>query len=682
MIRRPSLLTRHRRPSSVLAVALVLIAACGDDAPRDASPAPKDAASNDAPSPADTPVIAPADVSDDVSLDTASDAVFLDDPSPVPGDEGWHIVHEALPEALLSVWGRGSEDLWAVGADKGVGPIVLHGTSAGWTRVVTGTTGDLWWVFGPDDTQVVMVGQGGTVLRYAPDSDTLTSLDTGTDATLFGVWGTPERLWAVGGHLPPADGPPVLLRIEGEDVTQVPLPPGLPDGVIFFKVWGTSPGDVWVIGEQGVQLHFDGVSWTYHPVADSPRLVTLHGDGGGLRVAVGGAGNAVLLEDLGMGWEDRTPPLSPALNGVFVGADRAAAVGMLGSAHLRSGGLWTSAPSLPLFVDLHAVWLDDRADVYTVGGGLLSVTAMDRGALLRWGPPRDDVPSGAITTHHPVQAPVAADISSPLEDASPGEDIGPMMDAEVSHAPDILPVDVGFDSAEDVVMDLDAGLDVAMEVHGSGDVSWDAGGVADATSDVQDGAVGDVGEDVVDVAVDASVDAVTDITDSVGDVSEVSEVEAGPVDVEELPEASDSAAGTVDILAPAALAVTLGEVTPALDFSVLEAGQNLEIVQGPQGGVHVEVGVRVSLAPELGTMLASIDAVSLIGGEAVGSMVLDDYGLYETAEGYVSWAIPVIFFTNLADPYVGETLEIAITVTLESGEQGTGTASVHLVDWY
>jgi hypothetical protein len=123
-------------------------------------------------------------------------------------------------------------------------------------------------------------------------------------------------------------------------------------------------------------------------------------------------------------------------------------------------------------------------------------------------------------------------------------------------------------------------------------------------------------------------------------------------------------------------------VTPALDFAMLEAGQNLEIVQGPQGGVHVEVGVRVSLPPEWGTVLATIDALSFIEGEAVGAMNLENYGLYETSEGYVSWAIPVIFFTNLADPYVGEALEIAITVTLETGEQGTGIASVHLIDWY
>mgnify|MGYP001393011564 CR=1 FL=1 len=71
------------------------------------------------------------------------------------------------------------------------------------------------------------------------------------------------------------------VSIEGDVVTHEPLPAGLPEGVILFKVWGAAPDAVWAIGEQGVQLHFDGETWTYEPVAGAPRLVTLHGDGEG-----------------------------------------------------------------------------------------------------------------------------------------------------------------------------------------------------------------------------------------------------------------------------------------------------------------------------------------------------------------------------------------------------------------
>jgi hypothetical protein len=63
---------------------------------------------------------------------------------PEPEPEGhWQVVVEALPEAVLSVSGRSATDVWAVGVDKGQGPLVLHFDGAAWTRVPTGTRGDL-----------------------------------------------------------------------------------------------------------------------------------------------------------------------------------------------------------------------------------------------------------------------------------------------------------------------------------------------------------------------------------------------------------------------------------------------------------------------------------------------------------------------------------------------------------
>ena len=53
---------------------------------------------------------------------------------------------EHAKEALLSVAGRSERDVYAVGADKGAGPLVLHYDGAGWQRLATGARGDLWWV--------------------------------------------------------------------------------------------------------------------------------------------------------------------------------------------------------------------------------------------------------------------------------------------------------------------------------------------------------------------------------------------------------------------------------------------------------------------------------------------------------------------------------------------------------
>src|SRR5262245_43354297 len=46
-------------------------------------------------------------------------------------EEGWSLVFNKLPGALISVWGTSENDVWTVGGDPGDGPTVLHydGTS-------------------------------------------------------------------------------------------------------------------------------------------------------------------------------------------------------------------------------------------------------------------------------------------------------------------------------------------------------------------------------------------------------------------------------------------------------------------------------------------------------------------------------------------------------------------------
>jgi len=56
----------------------------------------------------------------------------------------FEVVVADVPEALLSVSGTSSRDVWAVGADRGRGPLVLHYDGTVWTRLETGSTGGLW----------------------------------------------------------------------------------------------------------------------------------------------------------------------------------------------------------------------------------------------------------------------------------------------------------------------------------------------------------------------------------------------------------------------------------------------------------------------------------------------------------------------------------------------------------
>jgi hypothetical protein len=88
----------------------------------------------------------------------------------------------------------------------------------GWERIdlrgLDPDGGHLWWVFGPDAQHVWMVGERGRIFRYTRATERAERVASGTDATLYGIWGTSESaLWAVGGYVAPRSGPPTIVRL-------------------------------------------------------------------------------------------------------------------------------------------------------------------------------------------------------------------------------------------------------------------------------------------------------------------------------------------------------------------------------------------------------------------------------------------------------------------------------------
>src|SRR5690606_6535485 len=106
---------------------------------------------------------------------------------------------QGLDEAVMSIGGTSAKDVWAVGADKGNGSLVLHFDGSVWSRVNAQHTGHLWWVHALSKNAVFMAGANGTVLHY--NGQTFASLPTpglGRD-TVYGIWGNSENdLYAVG----------------------------------------------------------------------------------------------------------------------------------------------------------------------------------------------------------------------------------------------------------------------------------------------------------------------------------------------------------------------------------------------------------------------------------------------------------------------------------------------------
>lgn len=322
---------------------------------------------------------------------------------PGPGEEDagptspWAMVFEGLPGALLSVAGTASDDVWIVGADKrdGTGPTILHYTGDGFDAHETGDEGDLWWVsIEPSSGDVWMVGDGGRIFRRDKDDGALDAMNAPDDTRLYGVMAfAPDDVWAVGGDEQANTG--VIWHFDGaawarpESATDE-----VTSGLIFFKVWGASADDFWIVGVGGAALHYESGTFTrVEPIARP--LFTVHG-AGDLVVGVGGFVGGLIVEAQGGALVDKTPANAPELIGVHVSDDgHAVAAGYEGAVwHRSTAGQWTmddDAPITDFSLSYHAVYEDPAGGIWAAGG-FLDAEPLQQGMLAHYGEEiRDDV---------------------------------------------------------------------------------------------------------------------------------------------------------------------------------------------------------------------------------------------------------------------------------------------------
>lgn len=300
----------------------------------------------------------------------------------------WTLVFEGLDAALISVSGTSHSDVWAVGSNTGdgAGALVLHYDGQRWSRERTGVDTDLWWVHAQSEDRVWMSGADGAIVRY--DGERFERMDTPGSATAFGIWGaTDDDVWAVGGE--PEIAPGFVWHYDGSawsDLTH--MLPEAAQGPSLFKVWGRHGADVWFVGMDGLALHWDGSGFEQVDAGTSRQLFTVHGAAEGeTMVAVGGFGDAVIVEHDGTRWHNITPDPAPQqLFGVhMLSADHGFAVGWEGSVLERSGSAWKLLDiGVEPFDPFHAVWVDPEGGVWAVGGELESAVPSN-GMLLHRG---------------------------------------------------------------------------------------------------------------------------------------------------------------------------------------------------------------------------------------------------------------------------------------------------------
>jgi hypothetical protein len=314
------------------------------------------------------------------------------EPGPATPTGEWSVPLKALDGALLSVWGTSSDDVWTVGADIGDGPTVLHYDGAAWTRHTTGA-----------DRHAVVGRRPGRqrvdVRRRRPRAPPRHPRRTPSSRTRPRP---PSASTASSRSPTPTCGPsaPPTTASAASSTAGTAATGRSPTGLTaeltkdlgFFKIWGPSPDDLWIVGDGGAALHRSGGAWERLDVAGGgTKLFTVHGRDD-VVIGVGGAFSGLIVELTPGAITDVTPPISEAevmqLNGVYVGAKATVAVGAQGSVWQRDdAGKWSQdadAPKTPR--DYHSVYVDPDGGLWAVGGALLSDPPTD-GVLAHFGPP-------------------------------------------------------------------------------------------------------------------------------------------------------------------------------------------------------------------------------------------------------------------------------------------------------
>ncbi|MDB5218148.1 MAG: Alkaline phosphatase [Myxococcaceae bacterium] len=303
----------------------------------------------------------------------------------------WQLLASELPSALLSVSARSPSDVFAVGADKGHGPLVLHFDGKGWKELHTGVTGDLWWVQAIPNGPVLMSGASGMVLRY--DGQKFERLPTPGlgKHTVYGVWGRDGSDFYAVGSAGGRNG--FVWHYRGGKFEDEALPLDLPrvvGGEVpgFFKVWGRLD-EVWVVGAGGAIMHRRGSSpFVVVPSPSKDTLFTVSGAENRL-VAVGGSGNGVVLTTVKGVFGNASPPGAGLIQGVFVGDHGDWASGERGLVYTRAV---PTAPftvvdtglTMPPASSLHSIFVDASGGVWSAGGNVLT-PALDNGMLVHYG---------------------------------------------------------------------------------------------------------------------------------------------------------------------------------------------------------------------------------------------------------------------------------------------------------
>jgi hypothetical protein len=257
---------------------------------------------------------------------------------------------------LYGMWGSDANNVWAVGA----GGTILKWDGASWISVSSGTTNDLAAVWGTQASNVWAVGAAGTILRW--NGSAWSSHTSGTTNNLLGLWGSDANdVWAVG-----MNG--TILKWNGISWSH------LSGATINFSgMWGSDTNNVWIVGDAGQIRHRSGLLWVTQLSNTTSPLSAIWGSDISHIWAVGGFGEIVMWN--GTGWNPQFSYTNSDLSGVWgLDSNSVWAAGLSGALFFWNGNIWAPLAT-GTTADLRAVWGSDANNIWTIGAS---------GTILKW----------------------------------------------------------------------------------------------------------------------------------------------------------------------------------------------------------------------------------------------------------------------------------------------------------
>jgi len=173
-------------------------------------------------------------------------------------------------EQLNAIWGTSSQELFAVG----VGGVIVHYDGQRWTKMSSGAEINLWDVWGFNSTDVYCAGADffggqGIVLHYDGTQWRPIMVDQNPSFRHFSVWGANQNHVVTTGDF--------TYRFDGQKWRRLRVPDL---SILKQKVVGTAVNDIFIVGDFGLMLHWNGTNWRrYDAVSFTGTIRGLWTDG-------------------------------------------------------------------------------------------------------------------------------------------------------------------------------------------------------------------------------------------------------------------------------------------------------------------------------------------------------------------------------------------------------------------